>query len=279
MRATSAMGRTSRPLATTLSSSSRIATLASLARVAGSAGYHGLFMDLRVATVPALERVSGLIHGFEQRSGPAGWEDRDQGRRRVEASLAPRGRLLLLQQVHSTAVQRAPWEGRPEADAATADQPGLLLGIETADCLPVLLIDPQRRAVAAAHAGWRGTAAGVAGQAVAALRAQGSRPEDLLAALGPGIGACCYEVGEERPRRPSARRARPSSAPARAGGPTSTSAPPTARQLMAAGLRESAIHDVADCTFCRAERYHSYRREGPGAGRMISFVGWRRGLT
>src|SRR5262245_3926319 len=112
-------------------------------------------MELRLATLPAFERIPGLTHGFEQRLGPAGGEDRDRGRARVTASLAPRGRLLLLHQVHGTAVQRAPWEGRPEGDAAVTDEPGLLLGIETADCLPVLLVDPTRRAVAAAHAGWR----------------------------------------------------------------------------------------------------------------------------
>jgi polyphenol oxidase len=230
-------------------------------------------MELRVATVAALERVPGLIHGFEQRQGPAGWEERDQSRSRVAASLAPRGRLLLLQQVHGTAVQRAPWDGRPVGDAAIADQPGLLLGIETADCLPVLLVDPQRRAVAAAHAGWRGTAAGVARQAVEALQAQGSRAEGLLAALGPGIGPCCYEVGEEV-REAFGAAGASFFRPGPRGRPHLDVRAANRAQLRSAGLPDSAIHDLADCTFCRAERYHSYRREGRGAGRMINFVGW-----
>ena len=152
---------------------------------------------LRAATVPELEAIPRLVHGFEQRLGPAGWETREGSRRRVAHALAPSGRLLLLRQVHGDRIHRAPWEGLPEGDAATAAEPGLILGIETADCLPVLLVDPRRRVVAAAHAGWRGTARGVARKTLDALIADGTRPGDVLAALGPGIGPCCYEVGPE----------------------------------------------------------------------------------
>src|SRR6185436_10933221 len=152
---------------------------------------------LRAATVPALAALPGLVHGFEQRLGPPGWEERDAGRARVAQALAAQGRLCLLKQVHGTRVVPAPWPGRPEGDAAVAGEAGMILGIETADCQPVLLVDPRRRVAAAAHAGWRGTAAGVTRAAVRALVESGSRPEDLVAALGPGIGACCYEVGDE----------------------------------------------------------------------------------
>jgi copper oxidase (laccase) domain-containing protein len=89
---------------------------------------------LRVVAVPALEAVPGLLHGFEQRLGPAGWETREQGRRRVAAALAPHGRLHLLRQVHGALLHRAPWPDAPEGDAALAEAPGLLLGVETADC-------------------------------------------------------------------------------------------------------------------------------------------------
>src|SRR6266508_595637 len=167
---------------------------------------------LRAITAPALDGVPDLVHGFEQRLGLARGEDREESRRRVGRALEGRGRLLLLKQVHGMAVTVAPWEGRPEADAAVADGPRLLLGIETADCLPILIVDPHRRRVAAAHAGWRGTARGVAGRAVEAL--------------------------------------------------------------VAAGLPAHHIHHVRDCTACRADLYHSFRRDGPGAGRMINFVGW-----
>jgi polyphenol oxidase len=232
-------------------------------------------MTLRLAAVPALQAVPGLVHGFEQRLGPPGWEERDATRERVARALADRGRLLLLQQVHGTHVRRAPWEGRPEGDAATADGPGLFLGIETADCLPVLLVDPRRRVVAAAHAGWRGTAAGVVSRAVEALLAEGSRPGDLLAALGPGIGPCCYEVGDDV-RQAFGPAGAAFFRPGPRGRPHLDVRAANRVQLLGAGLAPGAVHDLADCTFCLGDLYHSYRREGRGAGRMISFVGWER---
>ncbi len=190
----------------------------------------------------------------------------------MTAALTTRGRLLLLKQVHGAAVTVAPWSGTPEADAAIAETPGLLLGIETADCLPVLIVDPHRRTVAAAHAGWRGSALGVASQVVRALVARGSKPADLLAALGPGIGPCCYEVGPELIE-------------AFGGGGDAffRPAPPklyldvraaNRHQLLSAGLLAERILSLDHCTFCRPELYHSFRREGKGAGRMINFVGF-----
>jgi len=232
-------------------------------------------MSLAAVTVPALEALPGLVHGFERPARRPGSETRDATRARVGAALGPAGRLYLLAQVHGDRVVAAPWDGRPEADAATAQTPGVLLGIETADCLPVLLVDPLRRAVAAVHAGWRGTTKGVAPRAVAALVERGSLPGDLIAALGPGIGPCCYEVGEElRPHfgalaavvfRPGPR-----------GRPHLDLREANLRQLRAAGLRAENIHHVAECTCCPPGRYHSFRRDGPGAGRMISYVGFAR---
>ena len=223
-----------------------------------------------MAAVPELSAIDGLVHGFEQRLPDVEPEGREASRARLAEALAPQGRLFLLQQVHGCAVKEAPWEGRPEADAAVADRPGAILGIETADCLPVFIVDPRRRAVAAAHAGWRGTAAGVGRQAVEALVGGGSDPGDLLAALGPGIGPCCYEVGAEleasfppeffRPG-PHGRRHLDVRAANRA-------------QLTAAGLRPDRIHGLDDCTRCRPDLYHSYRRDGKAAGRMINFVGF-----
>jgi YfiH family protein len=227
---------------------------------------------VRVARVPEWERIPGLVHGFEQRpaladAGP------DAARARVKGALAPHGLLLLLKQVHGATVHSAPWQGRPEGDAAVSEQPGLLLGIETADCRPVLSAAPVRRVVAAAHAGWRGTAQGVAAAAVEALVRGGSRPEDLLAALGPANGACCYEVGPELQEafgmewdtltRPGPR-----------GRPHLDVRKANRRQLERAGLGAGNIVSVDDCTACRPELYYSYRREGPAGGRMISYIGW-----
>lgn len=228
---------------------------------------------LRIVTHPALEAVPGLVHGFEQRLGPAGWEERDESRRRVAEALAGSGRLQLLKQIHGCHVQAAPWEGRPEADASVADEAGLILGIETADCQPILFVDPVHRRVAAAHAGWRGTAAGVARETVAAMVARGSRPADIVAVLGPSIGACCYEVGEEL-RAEFGPEGGDFFRPGPRGKPHLDVRAANVRQLEQAGLAPAHIHDVADCTMCRADLYHSYRREGKGAGRMISFVGF-----
>ena len=230
-------------------------------------------MSAPFATVAPLAALPGLVHGFGRRASVPP-ETREETRARVAQALAAEGRLLFLHQVHGNAVAEAPWTLTPDADAAVSTEPGVLLGIETADCLPLLLVDPRRRAVAAAHAGWRGTVQGVALRAVEALCARGSSPRDLLVALGPAIGLCCYEVGEE----------------VRAGfgadAPQLLSKGPRGRphldlraanvlQLERAGVPAAAIHAVAECTRCLAQLYHSYRRDGPGAGRMISFVGLR----
>jgi purine-nucleoside/S-methyl-5'-thioadenosine phosphorylase / adenosine deaminase len=228
---------------------------------------------LEAVRVPAFEAVPGLVHGFERRLPAASPESREETRRRVAAALRENGRLLSLKQVHGVAVAQAPFMGTPEADAAVATAPGLILGIETADCLPVLLVDPRRRFVAAAHAGWRGTAAGVAAQAVSALRAHGARPEDLLAALGPAIGPCCYEVGDEL-REAFGPQGEAFFRPGPRGRPHLDVRALNLSALEHAGIPRERIHSVDECTSCRGDLYYSYRRDGAGAGRMISFVGF-----
>jgi polyphenol oxidase len=228
---------------------------------------------LRVATIAALDAVPGLVHGFEQRLGPAGGETREEGRRRVSSTLADSGRLFLLHQVHGTVLHVAPWEGHPDGDGGIAAAPGLLVGIETADCLPVLLVDPVRRAGAAVHAGWRGTAAGVVRRGVEALVKGGSRAGDIVAGLGPGIGACCYEVGDEL-REAFGPEGDAFFRPGPRGRAHLDVRAANAAQLERAGLPASQIHHVSHCTFCDAGRYHSFRRDGAGAGRMINYVGW-----
>jgi hypothetical protein len=228
---------------------------------------------LRAATVPAFDAITGLVHGFEQRLGPPGWETRDDSRRRMARALAPSGRLLLLHQVHGVAIHRAPWDGLPDGDAGIASAPGLILGIETADCLPVLLVDPRRRVAAAAHAGWRGTAAGIARKTLDALIADGSRASDIVAALGPGIGPCCYEVGPELvPQFGPGGEA--FFTPGKGDRLRLDVRAANIRQLRDGGVSEAQIESVADCTFHEADDYHSYRREGQGGGRMISYVGF-----
>ncbi len=230
-------------------------------------------LPLSALTVPALQAIRGLVHGFEPGRGAARGETRAASQERVGAALASAGRLLLMTQVHGADVIRAPWPGQPPADAAVAEVPGFLLGIETADCLPVLLVDPRRRVVAAAHAGWRGTAAGVARRVLEVLLAGGSDPLHILAALGPGIGPCCYEVGSEV-REAFGPESSRFFLPGPRGRPHLDLRAAVVSQLEGAGLSPAHIHHRDDCTFCHADHYHSYRREGPGGGRMISYVGW-----
>lgn len=228
---------------------------------------------LRALTVSPWAAVPGLIHGFGQREAPAEGTSRESARRRVSQALAGRCRVLFLRQVHGTKVCAAPWEGAPEGDAALAREPGFVLGIETADCLPVLIVDRKRQAVAVAHAGWRGTAAAVSARAVEALVASGSQALDLEAALGPCIGPCCYEVGDEVREA----FARASEAVFRAG-PRGRAhldlRAANALQLEQAGVPRDGIQSIAHCTCCRPDLYHSYRRDGSGTGRMISFAGF-----
>lgn len=178
---------------------------------------------------------------------------------------------LELKQVHSARVVTAQqWRPGIEADGLATNRPGERLAVKTADCVPLLLLDPVRRAAAAVHAGWRGAVQGIAAEAVRLLSERfGSRPEDLLAALGPAVGACCYEVGPEvavqfrdwlperndldRRTRIDLRRA-------------------IHRQLRRAGLREAHIDVSEACTCCGGPEFHSWRREGNRALRMISVI-------
>src|SRR5205823_616160 len=107
--------------------------------------------------------------------------------------------VATLRQIHSDVIVYAGRPGRlAEGDALLSDTPGRLAGVKTADCLPILLADERHRAVAAVHAGWRGAVSQIAPKAVEAMAARwNTRPEDLHAAIGPGIGQCCFEVGPE----------------------------------------------------------------------------------
>ncbi len=174
-------------------------------------------------------------------------------------------RVAWLEQVHSATVLEAVPGVNGPADALTTDRRGLALCVVTADCVPVLLAAPGR--VAAVHAGWRGLAAGVVPTALARF---GTGP--VSAWIGPAIGVCCYEVGEEV----AAEVARASSAavvrPGPRGRPHIDLAAAAALQLRRHGVRE--IHRLGLCTRCD-DRLRSYRREGAGAGRNLAVI--RRG--
>jgi hypothetical protein len=193
---------------------------------------------------------------------------------------------------------------QPAGDALLTDQAGILLSVRTADCLPVLLVDPKRRAVAAVHAGWRGALARIVEKAVGDMRRVfGSEPQSLLAVLGPSIRVCCYEVGQEVEEAFQGRFARadkffhkqsesPAWHPERH--PLSfVNAQPTRGnsasklsihldlvavaedQLLAAGVVPHHVAVVNFCTACRTDLFYSCRQEGSGVGRMLAVIGIR----
>jgi YfiH family protein len=201
--------------------------------------------------------------------------------------LTPPPGLLLPRQVHGAQVALAAGvagSARPEADAVVSRLAGVPVGVVTADCVPVLAAAQDGGAVAAIHAGWRGLASGVIPAAIETLRRESGAGAQLVAVIGPHIGACCYEVdapvldalapvfGAEldaalRPARPGhawldlGRLARAA--------------------LLRAGLAAGSVALLPGaCTRCDAIRFHSYRREGARAGRLHHFVAAaRRDLT
>lgn len=191
---------------------------------------------------------------------------------------APPG-LLRPQQVHGASVVRAQacGEPAPEADAIVSAQPGVPVGVVTADCVPVLLAAPGGAAVAALHAGWRGLAGGVVAAGVSALvREAGVPAGELVAAIGPHIGACCYEVDEPVLSALEAAHGavlRAAVRPARPGHAQLDLGAVAAGALLRAGLPEAAIgRAAAQCTACDARRFHSYRRDGARSGRLVHFI-------
>ena len=211
-------------------------------------------------------------------------------------------RIVGVRQIHSDLIHFV--EGVPEeplaGDGLITSTPGLLLTVKTADCLPVLLVDPRQRAVSAFHAGWRGTVKRIVEKGVGEMQRRcGSRPQDLLAAIGPGIGRCCYQVGEEVQEQFASQFAYAGELfqvhreesdvvherypllflTARAPGHSDLGqkilldlVEANRRQLLDAGLRKANISALDKCTACHPELFFSYRREGP-TGRMLAAIG------
>ena len=286
--------------------------------------------DVQWLAVPAWDKMNWLWHGFSTRRGGRSRfycdddaqgelnlgftpeDDREtvaQNRRLFAEAVSgdPSTPLVDVHQIHSNLVllARAADASRQKprsADGLMTDEPGLLVGIRTADCIPILVADRKRRAVAAFHAGWRGTVQRIVESGIGRMGLQfGSRPEDLVAAIGPGIGPCCYAVGEEvlssfESQFAYARelfREVYDSDPVRIKYPMlfMTQRAPghseigpslhlnlveaNRRQLLAAGLKPRAIHLVGGCTSCQRELFFSHRGSEGHAGRMMSVIGIR----
>ena len=281
--------------------------------------------------------AAGVRHGFATRTGGVSTEYRLEGESAGELNLGftasdagenvlrNRGRLMqdvfgdvfgegreawsearplvTLHQIHSSVVHRvtradAGEQARLRGDGLMTDEPGLVLGIQTADCVPVLVADRRRGAVAAFHAGWRGTLRRIVESGIGRMRVEfGSEPEDLVAAVGPAIGQCCYSVGEEVEQEFRSQFAYADelfcevydSDPVRRKYPLlfmSQRAPghsdlgpklhldlqeANRRQLVAAGVGDVEV--LGKCTSCRTDLFFSYRAEQGLTGRMLAVIG------
>lgn len=216
--------------------------------------------------------------------------------------------LQLLRQIHSGLVHRSGIKEQSSSakplrgDGWITTEAGALLGIQTADCIPVLVVDVRQRIVAAFHAGWRGTLARIVERGVGRLRAEfGSQPRDLTAAIGPGIGRCCYAVGEDVRMEFASQFSYADSLfeevfdldpikekypmlflTARAPGHSNLGpslhldlVEANRRQLMDAGIAPEKIYALNLCTACDTRRFFSHRAEQGFTGRMVSAIGIR----
>jgi YfiH family protein len=295
---------------------------------------------LQLLESPSLARLNWLTHGFSTRPGGASelttnrgganarkqsptekvlnlgftdWDSRDrvlQNRAKFVAALgAGKMRVVALRQIHSdivhvvSAAQAPQGEQALQGDALITREPGVLLTIQTADCIPILLADTRQRAVAAIHSGWRGTAQRIAEKTLGRMQMEfGTRPQDVLVALGPGIGGCCYEVGHEVVKEftakfPNAREWFTGPFDALENGDNDPNwlpwltmrppghAPPAPRAhldliaanraiLAGAGIAPKNIFSSGFCTACRSDLFFSYRREHT-TGRLMAAIGIR----
>jgi YfiH family protein len=239
------------------------------------------------STLFLVARNLPVRHGFTLRSGgvsegkrasldlgPAGDvapDVRENRARLARAAGFPTEGLVLAEQVHGTTVVRGRPGEVPEADALWTDAAGTWIGIRTADCVPLLLATPDGTRVAAVHSGWRGTVGRIAGEAVATLGREGVAPGTLRAAIGPSIGACCYEVSEDLALRFA--EAFGADVVQRKGPrPHLDLRLAVRRTLIQAGLTDAHIEDVPGCNACEPARFFSHRRDQGGTGRHLAFI-------
>jgi hypothetical protein len=227
-----------------------------------------------IITVPLFAKGTvGVCHYFGTKIAPGP---------PATAPGSPAVRVVTVRQVHGADVlvlDRRTGSSRAltgRYDAIVTNQPGILIAVETADCVPVLLLDPARGVYAAVHAGWRGTLGGIVTKTVAAMESRfGSHVRSIRAAIGPSIGVCCYEVNGTV------------LAPLKRGFPYWADVVENVkgtkahldlrgfnrRQLEEAGIGPDRIETVNLCTACHPDLFHSYRRDGAKTGRMMSGIG------
>jgi YfiH family protein len=218
--------------------------------------------------------AEGVSHGFTLRTGQFGIRPmRDRERLRHALGFA---RLAKMDQVHGNDVQILEGSATLPCDGLLTDRVGAGVVVQSADCVPLLLWASKSRAVAAVHAGWRGTLAGIASRAVSRMNdVYGASAEEIHVAIGPAIRVCCYEVGDEviaafaesgrdvdRISRPGPRERRHLDL-----------VEENRAQLIASGVSAERIYDCGLCTFCENDRFYSFRKEGSGVGRIFGAIG------
>jgi hypothetical protein len=275
---------------------------------------------VQILELAPLKKLPWLVHGFSTRTGGVStlnsservlnlgftdWDKREtvlKNRNAFQSAIgAADSPVVLLKQFHSAvALFFAEPPAEPhKGDALFTNSRGILLGVQTADCVPILLVDTKKRAVAAIHAGWRGSLSRIAQKTVGEMRRHfGSKPSDILAALGPAIGGCCYEVGTELVTEFTSQFADAAEYfdELRTGEepnplqwlnmmPPGHQPPPknvrldlrkaNRSQLLAAGLADKNIFGSDLCTACHTDLLFSYRKEGANSGRLLSAIGLR----
>ena len=183
--------------------------------------------------------------------------------------------VALMRQIHGARIRVVDRGGLyPDTDCLLTAEPGVLLGVRTADCVPLLLHDPRTGTVGAAHCGWRPIAAGIIERTIETMRLEWSTtPEDILAALGPSAGPCCYEVGTEIAERFDA-----SSVVRRRESLHVDLHGEITLRLRAAGVSGRRIESLPHCTICAESLYFSHRRDGDRSGRMMGYIMMKRGV-
>jgi purine-nucleoside/S-methyl-5'-thioadenosine phosphorylase / adenosine deaminase len=249
-------------------------------------------MTIRLYRSAVLPR-EGFTHGFPERTGGVStglraslnlgvrWGDdraHVETNRRLLAEHAgyDPAALQVTRHVHGTAVWAVgePLAEGAEFDGLVCDRTGAVLGAFAADCLPLLFAEPDARVCGAAHAGWRGTVAGIATNVIARMGELGARPSRVAVAIGPSIGPCCFEVG---PEVVAAFRAVFGELPGLVvPGPRKDHIDlrvATRAVLERAGVRPERIDDRPPCTRCEPDRFFSYRRDGQAGGVHMAFIG------
>ena len=226
--------------------------------------------------LPLLEE--GVPHGFTLRTGAFGARENGVGdRERLRRALGF-SRLTGMHQVHGNDVQILEGNAVSKCDGLLTDERGIGVFVQSADCVPLLLWAPKAKAVAAIHAGWRGTLTGIASRAVSRLNeVYGASVQEIQAAIGPAIRVCCYEVGDEviSAFAESGRDIGRIFRPGQRGRRHLDLVEENRAELVASGVPAECVYDSGLCTYCENHRFCSFRKEGSGVGRIFGVIGLR----